>query len=197
VILTTLSPGAAAGADASFGIGAGYFFPFGDWTKHRFAGVDQFGGGIAVDMDFEWRVVPRLGLAMNAGYVRLGVGEWEDYAAAQGDDVDASAQMLNFGILVKPYLWFNDRQSLKLDLGLGVFFPDGKETFDDITYDYDFLKTKLGVSIGLEFDHSFNRNVALQIKASCVLVPSGVEYADGLSYTITGAPITVGLRYYF
>lgn len=197
LMVTTLLPGTAAGGEASFGVGVGYFFPFGDWTRHRFAGVDQFGGGVAVDMDFEWRVVPRLGLAASAGYVRMSVGEWEDYAVGQGDAVDASAQMLNIGILVKPYLWSNNRQSLKLDMGLGVVFSTGKETFDNITYDYDFLKTKLGVSTGLEFDHSFNRNVAFQIKASGVFVPSGVEYADGLSYAIRGAPLTVGVRYYF
>ena len=197
-VLAPAGIGPASAADVSFGVTAGYFQPVGDWAQHRYApGVDQFSGGIALGADFEWRVIPRLGLAVNGEYVHLSTGEWEDYAGAQGDAVDASFQMAHYGILLKPYLWSKHGRALKLALGVNVFVPDGKETFEGLTYEYDFLKTKLGYILGVEWAYPVGGTADLALCASYVFAPNAVEYADGLSYTLGGAELTAGARFHF
>jgi hypothetical protein len=196
--LVLCGAGTARAADPSFGVGLGYFQPVGDWAQHRFApGVDQFGGGIAFAADFEWRLVRQLGLAVNGSYVRLSAGEWEDYAGAQGDAVDVSVQMATFGILVKPYLWSGHGRALKVILGLNVFVPDGKETFEGLTYEYDFLQLKAGYILGLEWAYPVSGAADLALCASYMFAPNAVEYADGLSYTLGGAELTAGARFHF
>jgi hypothetical protein len=187
----------AEGARTSIGFGAGYFFPFGDWKTHRYGGFDQFGGGVTFQADTEIRFTQHLGMALNAGYINLGTGAWEDHAASGGDVLNASAYIFYAGVQFKPHLWEDRLHTFALLLGLNYCLSSGRETFQGTTYDYDFMKNKLGYLIGAEFARDISRNTALTISVSALIIPGGVEYADGLSYTITGVPLTAGLRYRF
>lgn len=182
----------------SLGLEVGYFFPVGDWKEHRYAtGADQFRGSVAAGLDLEVRLFQSVGVAANIGYLRLGVGDWEKYAANRGDIVDASASMVHVGVLIKPYLWMDRYNVVKLRLGASLFFPSGQESFDRFTYEYDFLVTRLGYVAGIEFDRSLNRNTALALRISGIVVPSGVQYADGEKHSIVAFPITLGVRFHF
>jgi hypothetical protein len=197
VLLPAANPPASCAAEYSIGIGAGYFLPVGDWKEHRYAGVDQFAGHVAFQGDFEIRWSRLLGFALNAGYDHLGTGEWSDYAASRGDAVDASAFIFHAGIVWRPHLWEDRCNALSLLVGFNYSAPTGQETFEEITYDYDFMKDKIGYQLGLEFEHDISESLALMVSVSGLIIPGGVEYADGVSYTITGLPMTAGVRFRF
>lgn len=196
-LLGAALPSAAGGAEYSIGIGAGYFLPLGDWKAHRYAGVDQFTGHMAFQGDFEIRWSRLLGFAINMGYAHLGTGEWSDYAASMGDAVDATASIFFAGVMWRPHVWEDRYNALSLVIGFNYATPAGQETFEDITYDYDFMKAKVGYQLGVEFERDISRSMALMVSFSGLIIPSGIEYADGLKYTITGLPMTAGVRFRF
>ncbi len=197
IVLSAALPAASDGSEVSIGFGAGYFFPLGDWKAHRYADIDQFGGGFTFQADTEIRFTRRLGMAMIAGYINLDTGAWEDYAASNGDAVDASASIFYLGVQFKPHIWENRLHTLALMLGLNYCFSSGRETFQGKTYDYDFMKNRFVYLLGAEFDRDISSNTALMVSASVLIIPGGIEYADGLSYAITGVPVTAGIRYRF
>jgi len=196
-LLCAALPSGSVAAEYSIGIGAGYFMPLGDWKAHRYAGVDQFTGHIAFQGDFEIRWSRLLAFAINSCYAHLGTGEWSDYAASLGDPIDASAYIFCVGIMWKPHLWEDRYNALSLLVGFNYSEPSGQETFENITYDYDFMKAKFGYQLGLEFERDITPSAALMVSISGLIIPSGVEYADGLKYTITGMPLTAGVRFRF
>lgn len=196
-ILSVAGPASADKTEVSIGLGAGYFIPFGDWKAHRYADIDQFGGGIAVQGDFEIRFTRRFGMALAAGYINLDTSDWENYAASWGDDVDASAQIVYIGLQFKPHVWKDRRHTIALLLGVNYCIPSGRETFLGTIYDYDFMKSSFGYLIGVELGRNLNRNVAITVSVSGLFIPNGIEYADGLSYTVMGVPVTAGIRYRF
>jgi hypothetical protein len=195
--LLPAGPAAAGRPDFSIGLGAGYFLPFGDWKAHRYAGVDQFTGNVTFQGDFEVRWSRLLGFAVNGGYAYLGTGEWEDYAALYGDAVDANASIFYIGALWKPCLWEDAYNELSLLMGINFSVPSGQETFGETTYDYDFMKDKMGYLFGIEYARDISRSTALMVSLPVLMIPSGVEYADGLKYMVTGLPLTAGVRFRF
>lgn len=196
-LLPAAWPSAAGGVEISIGLGAGYFIPVGDWKTHRYADVDQFTGHIVVQGDLEFRWSRLLGFELSGGYLTLSTGDWEDYAASQGDAVDASAYVLYWGVDFKPHLLETEHSALSLLAGLNVCFPSGQERFENMTYNYDFLKYAFGLRFGLEFERDVSRNIALMASFSSIIMPGSVEYADGLSYTIATLPLTAGIRFRF
>lgn len=197
--LLTASIFGQADADSktfSIGVGVGGFFPQDKWKEHRYAsGIDQFQKGIAVEFDLEKKFWRWGGMAINFGYSHLGTGDWEEYARSQDDIVDASANMFHVGLLLKPYLITRQSDILKLDLGLNLFAPSGRETFEVVSYKYDFLKSQFGVIIGVEYNHILGDNIALGVNLAGVIVPAGVKYADDENHTIMGFPLTAGVRF--
>jgi hypothetical protein len=195
--LLPAGPSVAGRPDFSIGLGAGYFLPLGDWKAHRYAGLDQFTGHVCFQGDFEVRWSRPLAFAVDGGYIHLGTGEWEDYAALYGDAVDASASIFYVGLLWKPCVWEDRYNALSLLLGVNFSAPAGQETFEKDTYDYDFMKNKVGYQLGVEFARDISYSTALTVSVSGLFIPSGVEYADGLKYTIVGLPLTAGVRFRF
>jgi len=94
-------------------------------------------------------------------------------------------------------MWEDSRHTLALILGLNYCFPSGRETFQSTIYNYDFMKIKFGYQIGIELDRYLGSNVAIAVSVSGLIIPNGIEYADGLSYTVMGVPVTAGIRYRF
>jgi len=177
------------------GIDAGYFQPLGTWTDHRYArGVDLFRGSVAFNVDLERRM-RRVGVALNAGYANLNAGAWEDYAAAKGDRIESSASLLHFSALLRPYLKTSKPDVVNLELGVLYLLPQSQERFANRSYDYDFLTRGFGFIAGLRYERYLNRTTALALRISGVLVPSGVQYADGEKHLLSGLPITMGIRF--
>jgi hypothetical protein len=195
--LAAVPAGPASGTGVSLGLGGGYFFPSGDWTAHPYGGFDQFGGSYTIQGDVEIRFTRMLGMALSGGYIDLSMSEWKDYASSRGDVLDASASILIFGVQFKPHLWDDEFHTLAVTAGLNYCIINGRETFHGDTYDYDFLKDSLGYTIGVEFDRDISENTALTVSASVLIVPGGIEYADGLKHTVAGLPLAVGIRHWF
>lgn len=184
---------------SSLGLDVGYCLPFGDWTNHRFAnGVNQFESGLAFRGDLNLKVGRKFALAITGGYIDLNATDWEDYARKKGDQIKASSSAAYVGLLLKPHLLISHPDVIVLELGAGLFFLNGQETFNGMTYDYDFLKgTRFGIIAGLEYGRFLSESFALSFRATGLIVPSGIQYADGLEHTITAVPITAGVRVFF
>jgi len=184
---------------SSLGLDVGYYLPFGDWANHRFAnGVNQFQSGLAFRGDLNFKVGRKFALAITGGYIDLNETDWEDYARKKGDQIGTSSSAAYFGLLLKPHLMVSQPDIIILEFGAGVFFLNGQETFMGITYAYDFLKgIRIGIIGGLEYERFLSEKFALSLRATCLIVPSGIHYADGLKHTITALPITAGVRVYF
>jgi hypothetical protein len=179
-----------------FGIDGGYMFPLGEWNKHRYAeGVNQLQGGIALNGDMEFGI-RRIGIAMNGGYSNLSVAEWEKYAGSQGEELDASAYALYFGILLKIYLYERPPNTFNLEFGLNYFSLTGQETFTGKTYEYDFLNSRFGFIAGMGYERFLNKQISFTVRLKGLFVPNGIQYADGEKQTIIGLQATSGFRFY-
>lgn len=177
------------------GFDAGYFQPLGAWTAHRYAkGVDLFRGSVAFNGDLEL-AIPNFGIALRAGYTNLGLGEWEDYATTKGDKIEASASIIHFGVLLRPYLKMSKPHVIKLEFGLMYSMLQGDERFDNRHFEYDFLKSGLGFVAGTGYDRYLNSTTALTFRVGGVIMPTGVRYADGEQHVLSGLPITLGIRF--
>lgn len=167
-------------------------------TKHRYADVNQFGGSILFGGDLEIKTSDKVGLAISGGYAKLDLSKWEDFAIARGDQVSASASMSYVGLLLRPYLKASKPDIIKLEFGPALVFTNGNETFGKFSYDYDFFQsTSVGILVGVEYDRFLSDNLALAARITSMIVPSGIEYADGKSQTIIIMPFTVGMRFHF
>ena len=181
----------------SFGIDVGYFSTLGDWKKHRYAvGVDQFQGSFNFGAELETKLL-NAGIGFLFSYSKLSVEDWEKFAQHEGDQIDASASMVNLGILLKLYLLTEIPQMLNLDVGVCYIFSEGHETFETYSYDYNFLKSGIGFITGMGYKHLLNKKIALVFNVRCLIKPDGIKYADGKSYTVIGLPLTLGIRYFF
>lgn len=203
VVLLLILASAACGqttetrGEFSIGANAGLFLPQGEWVEHPFApGVDQFQKGVAIEGILEVEVMHWLGFALNFEYANLSTDDWENYAASKGSDVSASAYLVNFGGMFRPYLVNTPHGILKLDIGLNLVFPRGRETYGYISYDYDFLKTQVGLVTGIEYDLFVKYNLALSLRLGGVFVDQGVKYAGGEEHVLIGMPVMFGIRYY-
>ncbi|NUO78802.1 hypothetical protein HUU05_01895 [candidate division KSB1 bacterium] len=179
----------------TLGINGGYFQPNGDWTAHRYAqGLDLFQGGATVHGEFEL-VYARVGIALRAGYANLSTTEWEEYASARGDEIQASASLFHVGVLLKPYLKTSEPDVIKLELGVLYALANGEEQFDNTRFEYDFFNSGFGFTGGVGYEHYFSRTTALTAQAITVLVLNGVRYADGEQHTLRGLSLVLGIRY--
>jgi hypothetical protein len=186
-------------ARSSVGLNVGYFYPQGSWTQARTdPSVDYFKKGLYVEGDLELAVFRWWAIVFSAGYANLDISEWEDHVASAGDTLSGSAEMFHMAISLRPYLIGGGAFNVKAQFGLGYFFPGGRETYNSVKYDYDFLKSGIGIIAGIEVDQYLSGNAAIAIRFSYFLIPDGVEYADqSESYNITGLPITIGVRFDF
>lgn len=184
---------------SSLGLDVGYFFPFGNWVNHRFAsGVNQFQSGLTFRGDLNFKVGRKFALAITGGYMNFDETDWEEYARNMGDQISTSSSAAYIGLLLKPHLMISQPDIIVLEFGAGVFFLNGQETFEGMTYDYDFLKgTRIGIIGGLEYERFLSESFALSVRASCLIVLTGIHYADGLEHTIIALPITAGVRVFF
>ncbi len=181
------------------GLRAGYSLPLGDWRKNRVApSVTLFGAGLSLGGDIDVRLSDRLSLAFTGGYASLNGSAWEEYATARGSNVKVSAWIGHAGVLLKPYLKSNGRDLVSLAIGPVLFFGGGNETVGTAVYEYDFLGSVTFGGLGaLEYDRMMWDNLALTVNVSALVVPSGLDYADGLSRSVVALPISVGLRVIF
>lgn len=193
---------AAWGEDSprnSASVEGGVFWPVGDWTGHRFArGVNQFQRGLALGIEFEHRLSEVVGLAMMGGYGSLDVSDWEAYARSRGDNVEGSASVFYGGLRLKFYLFDHGSHTVKAGFGGLYFASHGQEQFRSFVYDYDFFSNSSAAFLaGIEYDLSVSNAIACMVKVDLVVLPSGVEYTDGKTYSIYGVPTTLGFRFFF
>jgi hypothetical protein len=213
VIWALLLTGAAGQSDdegpsTSAGINLGFFIPKGDWNKHPYAeGVEQFRKSMTGSVEMEFMIFHWLGLGGHVGYTNLDMSRWEEYARAGGSEISAKAYMFNLGATLNGYLLSSKTANIKGELGFGLFEPEGEETNKiidslggihdtlDLSYKYDFLKTKFGYIFGLEFNQFFTDNIGLAFKICYLVVPAAIQYKDNTDYTLTALPITFGVRF--
>jgi len=182
---------------ASFGFDGGYFLPLGEWKTHRYAeGVDHFQGNFKIGSELEIKS-NKIGIGFIGSYSRFDLSEWEEYAQLKGNIIDASASLYELGILFKYYALVQKINLASIDLGVNYLFLNGRETFASYSYNYDFLRSKFGFIMGIGFKHLLADNLALNFNIRGVFLLEGIKYADGLTYDMTGLPMTVGIRYIF
>jgi hypothetical protein len=181
----------------SLGVDGGYFFPQGQWNDHPYAGIDQFQKSWAFGGDLEVRLWQWGGIGVGGGYLGLDMSAWEDFARQTGDDLEASAEIWYYCFLFKPYISTTKPDMIKAHIGFGSVATTGQEIYGVQNYAYNFLKSKAGYFFGIEYDRYISRKAAIALKASFVIVPSGVEYADKRNYKIMGFPLTIGARFDF
>ena len=183
----------------SIGVRIGYSLSAGDWNKSRVApDVSLFKGSFTFGGDLEFRLSERLTLAIDGGYGPLNGSDWETYTAGTGDTVSVSASIGYAGILLRPYLKISGPDLIRLQVGPVMLFASGHETVNGRTYNDDFFRSvKFGGEGGIEYDRMLGDNVAASLNVAAIVIPSGVEYADGESRTVIALPVTLGVRFYY
>lgn len=183
----------------SFGVRAGYSFSFGDWARARVApDVRLFKGSIVFGADLEFGVSRRLAIAVEGGYAPLDPGEWESLARTRGSNLNISASFVHVAILLRPYLKISQPDLIRIELGPVAVFPSGRETVGGKTYEYAFFESaRIGGEGGIAYERLVGESVAVSLRAALIVIPSGVTYADGFSYTMIALPVTVGVRFLF
>ena len=183
----------------SASVEAGIFWPFGDWTGHRFAqGVNQFQRGLALGIELEHRFSELVGMAVMGGYGSLDVSDWENYARSKGDFVEGSAYVFYGGARLKFYLFDQGSHSIKVGFGGLYFSSHGQEQFRSFVYNYDFFANSSAAFLaGMEYDVSIGTAIAGMLKIDLVVLPSGVEYVDGRTFSVYAVPTTLGFRFFF
>ncbi len=180
---------------AVLGLNLGYFQPLGAWNDHRYArNIELFNGGALFDAELELRF-RQVGLALCGGYSALHTGAWQNYAAARGDKVEASASFTQLGGLFRIYLHEREADAFSFDFGMNYAMPTGQEKIATGVYDYDFLKSRLGFTAGVGYHRRLSSTVALAFRIGGMFVPGGVAYAGGEKHDLNGLAITVGIRF--
>lgn len=181
----------------SLALRCGYSWLQGDWTYNRVApAVKFFKGAVAFEADLEFGLTERMAIALQGGYVGLDMSDWQNYASSRSGAMSASASMAYGGVLLRPHLKVSEPDIITMEIGPAALFASGKESVGGRFYNYDFFKSiKVGVQGGMEYLRILNESLGLSLKVSGIVVPSGVEYADGESRTVTVLPITLGIRF--
>ncbi len=182
----------------SIRVRGGMFWPIAEWVRHRYApGVDQFKRGPFIGLDLERRISNLLSIEATAAYGLLDLSAWEEYARSVGDDIDASAHFFYVGAVLKVYL-LGGVNNFKMASGVVYFSSDGRERFNGLEYDYDFVSARtIGFLSGLEYERFFTRSISISLKADVLIVPAAIRYADARKYTLYGLPTTLGVQFYF
>jgi len=194
-VVSAQSSGDALGS--SVGLRVGYFSPLGDWAQSPVApSVHLVGGGVAVELDFDFALGERWTLGLEGGYADLNGSAWEEYAARFGDRLEISGTFIHAAVLLRPQLLASAPNILRLEIGPAVLFASGEELFEGRTYPYDFLGgTSLGVQGGLEYIRLITESMALSVKVSGLYFPGASQHASATGKAITFVPVTAGLRF--
>ena len=199
ILSIAFASGTARGGSWSAALYGGYFMPTGGWTEHRYApGVNQFGGGMNVGLDFEYQLGPKWSLAAVVQYAGLSTSDWENYVKDSGEYLDAQARLFNLALAVRPYIVSTRANKIKLEFGLGIAFLTGEESYQGLTYGYDFMVNgSFSLVAGVEHNWLFNEKGALVFRAGLLYAADGISYADGESLSPLGFPLSLGVRYWF
>lgn len=187
------------GAQSSIGFRAGYGLPVGEWAKSRVAPeIQYFTGDLACEGDISIRLGQKWAVVIGGGYMRLNGSKWEEYARSSGDNVSISGSMTNVSFSFRPYLLASPSNQIAFELGAIGLFASGEEEVNGQTYNYDFFSSfRIGLQGALEYDRIMSEAVALTFRVGAVVVPDGMNYADGESRTIIYVPMTAGIRFLF
>jgi len=183
----------------SAGIYGGYALSTGDWKDHHYAeDVRQFNTDFSMTFDISLRLSEGWGLDFQTIYLRLNTNDWEDYVQSLGDRFSAQAGCLITPLVMRYAAWSDVRNQVSLLAGMGLAFGSGKESYNGISYDYDFLRgVDFAAIFGSEYNLMLKPPTALAVRGSLILIPSGVHYANERGRTIVAFPISVGLRFFF
>jgi len=196
VVVGLATPVGSSRAGLVLGLDGGVQVPVSDWTQHPYAiGIDQFAPGFYARLMTEGRLGGAVSLLVGAAYGQFDVKEWVSYAREQGVDIDASAEAAWLDLALSAGHRTSSIVTLKLTFGVTWFIPNGRETFGGATYEYSFLRSRLGMLGGLELDYRMGRSVGLALGATLRYVPNGVQYASGLTRNVIVVPVTIGLRF--
>ncbi len=191
------APGPAPDDTRSVGLNLGYFAPLGDWKVHPYApGVDLLKGGFTIGGELEGHLIG-INFAVFMNYTRFRLSDWVDYARSQGDYITASTSMVSTGLLAKFYFMRSRASFMDFDLGFAYCAFNGHESYDTYSYDYNFLRDRVGMIFGLGFWQTMSPSLALTLNVRTLLIFEGVRYPDGLQHDVYGMPLTAGLRYLF
>jgi hypothetical protein len=178
----------------AFGLNGGFFLSFGDWQTHRFAlDVNQFRGDIVIGpaLEINYKDIAVGGFF---NYTNLNVKDWEDFALSEGDVVDASAHIEEYGLIIKYYFITRKPDYLNFQFGISYFSIKGQESYSGYSYDYDFLNSGLGFYFGSGYDYFLSDRFALSLNGRFIFFKSGVTYPEKGEFDITGIPLTLGFR---
>lgn len=179
------------------GVDLGLGVPLGDWKNHRFAeNVTQFGIGIGGAMSVEGRFWDWGGLEIGGGIINLSTSDWEDFVRAQGENINTSAYLYYFNLLLKIYPLNQKPNIIKTRLGFGIVGAGANESYQGESYDYDFLKVQGGLFVGVEYVRFLNDVLAISLNTSLLVAFEGIKYADGEDKTIIALPVFLGLRFH-
>ena len=180
---------------SSMSFHAGYLWPTGGWTDHRFAGVAFFQSGPVFGGELAFRLSDRFALALNGGYSKLDQGDWQAYARSRGSDLTSSASLAYLSALLRPYLKNDAPDLITLDIGPLILFGRGSEKFATHTFDYDFFgSVRWGGQGAIQYCRCLTRSFGVTVRLAVIVVPSALQYADGDSRTLVAFPVTVGVQ---
>jgi hypothetical protein len=180
-----------------FGFDAGYFVPTGPWNNHPYAeGVALFDGGPTLAAEIEKKLTS-VGFSLGFSYSWLMTGEWETYAREKGESLSGSAHFYTIDFLFKVYLWVTRNYLFKLDIGFNYLQAGGRETYNENSYNYDFLTWGLGLSVGIEYDRFISQHMAFAIHARYVNALNVIDYSNDRTYNLAGFQINLGIKYYY
>lgn len=184
-------------ARTSFGIRAGYVWPFGDWSKSVVVpSVDLVGVSPGFEADLEFRIASRWTLGVEGGYSSLNGSNWEEYVSGTGDKLSVSGSFIHFALLLRPHLMVGSPNVVRIEVGPALLLAHGEERLDGQTYTYDFLSsTSFGVQGGVEYIHLFNETLAASLKVAGLFFPSAVQHVGGRTNTIIMMPVSAGIRF--
>jgi hypothetical protein len=185
------------GRTTVFGADLGLGVPLGAWKNHRYVeNVNQFGIGMGVALSVEGRFWNWGGMEIGGGIINMSTSDWEDYVRAQGENINTSAHLSYFNLLLKVYPLNRKPNVIKTRLGFGVVAASAKESYLGESYDYDFLKVQGGLFIGVEYVRFLNDVLAISLNTSLLVAFEGVKYADGEDKAVIALPVFLGLRFH-
>ena len=131
--------------------GAGYFLPLSEWTNHRYVeGVNQFQGGYTFTPGIEIKL-GSIGIGFVYEWARMGTADWEDYARAQGDEINANSSIQLLGWYFRYYLFNIAGNLLHTEAGVAYLSMKGEENFNGFSYNYDFLSSGIAFMVGFGY----------------------------------------------
>jgi hypothetical protein len=201
LLLLVAHDGAAQTAEPTakvwtIGLAAGVRFPVGQWSEHPYAfGVRQFGTAWAASGELAYHTSDRFSIALVGGYGPLETGDWERYAAAHGDAVEATAWLGTIGLALRPCIWADPLNAVGLEFSGGILFSGGRESYGRHSYDYTFLP-ELAVMLGggLEYERRLSDPVAVYARASFQISLADPAYGDGSGSMLQSIPLVAGIR---